>query len=144
LGIIMKLKRFIAIGLVSTLGWNVQAWAEEVVVSAASSLTNAFTELAVQFQQVHPGAKVLLSFAASDVLMQQIVNGAPTDVFASADQKAMNKAVDAKVIDTTTRKDFVRNEVVLVVPADNRLKINSLADLQTADVKRIAFGNPAT
>ncbi|NYT62054.1 molybdate ABC transporter substrate-binding protein [Alcaligenaceae bacterium] len=128
----------------SMLGWSTQAAAEDIVVSAAASLTNAFTELSVQFQQAHPGAKVLMSFAASDVLAQQIVNGAPSDIFASADQKAMNKAVEAKVIDTATRRDFVRNEVVLVVPADNPLKINSLADLNAAGVKRVAFGNPAT
>lgn len=140
----MKLKRFAAAALVSILGWGTQAAAEDIVVSAASSLTNAFTELSVQFQQAHPGAKVLMSFAASDVLVQQIVNGAPADIFASADQKAMDKAVAAKVIDTATRKDFVRNEVVLIVPADNPLKITSLASLKADGVKRIAFGNPAT
>ncbi len=140
----MKLKGFIATALVSMLGWNAPAWAEDIVVSAAASLTNAFTELASQFQQTHPEAKVLMSFAASDVLVQQIVNGAPTDIFASADQKAMDKAVEAKVIDTATRQDFVRNEVVLVVPADNPQKITSLASLKEAGVKRIAFGNPAT
>lgn len=140
----MKFKRLVATALFAVLGWNAPASAEDIVVSAASSLTNAFTELAVQFQQAHPGAKVLMSFAASDVLVQQIVNGAPTDIFASADQKAMDKAVQAKVIDTATRKDFVRNEVVLIVPADDPLKIQSLADLKAASVKRVAFGNPAT
>ncbi|EJC60787.1 MolT family ABC transporter permease [Alcaligenes faecalis subsp. faecalis NCIB 8687] len=47
---------------------------------------------------------MLTSFAASDVLLQQIINGAPVDVFASADQKAMNKAEQAKVLDPATRK----------------------------------------
>lgn len=140
----MKFQRFVVAALFAVLGWNTPASAEDIVVSAASSLTNAFTELAVQFQQAHPGTKVLMSFAASDVLVQQIVNGAPTDIFASADQKAMDKAVQAKVIDTATRKDFVRNEVVLIVPSDNPLKIQSLADLKAASVKRVAFGNPAT
>lgn len=140
----MKFKRFAAMALVSMLGWNAQAVAQDIVVSAASSLTNAFTELTIQFQQAHPGTKVLMSFAGSDVLAQQIVNGAPTDVFASADQKAMDKAADAQLIDTTTRKDFVRNEVVLIVPADNPLNITGLAGLNGAGVQRIAFGNPAT
>ncbi|SHI14807.1 molybdate ABC transporter substrate-binding protein [Pollutimonas bauzanensis] len=140
----MKLKRFIATAVFATLGWNATALADDIVVSAAASLTNAFTELGTQFQQQHPGTKVLNSFAASDVLVQQIIHGAPTDIFASADQKAMDKAVEAKVIDAASRKDFVRNEVVLIVPADNPLKIKSLADLKGASVKRVAFGNPAT
>ncbi|WP_353146306.1 molybdate ABC transporter substrate-binding protein [Pollutimonas bauzanensis] len=140
----MKIKRFVATALFAMLGWNASASAEDIVVSAAASLTNAFTELAVKFQQTHPDTKVLMSFAASDVLVQQIVNGAPTDIFASADQKAMDKAVEAKVIDVASRKDFVRNEVVFIVPADNPLKIQSLADLKSDSVKRVAFGNPAT
>lgn len=140
----MKFKRFVASVFFAMLGWNAPALAEDIVVSAASSLTNAFTELTIQFQQAHPGTKVLMSFAASDVLAQQIIHGAPTDIFASADQKAMDKAVEAKVIDMASRKNFVSNEVVLVVPADNPLNIKSLADLKGASVKRVAYGNPAT
>lgn len=140
----MEFKRYIAAAVFAALGWSATASAEDMVVSAASSLTNAFTELTIQFQQAHPGTKVLMSFAGSDVLMQQIVHGAPSDIFASADQMAMDKAVDAKVIDVASRKNFVRNEVVLVVPSDNPLNIKSLADLKSDAVKRVAFGNPAT
>lgn len=118
--------------------------AADLVVSAAASLTNAFTEIGKNFEKQHEGTNVLNSFAASDVLMQQIVNGAPVDVFASADQKAMDKAVDADAIDANTRKDFAQNKVVLIVPADNPLKIENLADLDKKDVTRIAYGNPAS
>ncbi len=140
----MKFKRLIAAAFFASLGWSATASAADMLVSAASSLTNAFTDLAVQFQLQHQGTKVLMSFAASDVLAQQIVHGAPVDVFASADQKSMDKAVEAKSIAAATRKDFVRNQVVLVVPADNPRGIKSLADLKAAGVKRVAFGNPAT
>lgn len=129
---------------VLTLALQVPAQADELVVSAAASLTNAFKELATQFEQQHPGTKVLTSFAASDVLLQQIVNGAPVDVFASADQKAMDKAEQAKAINPATRKNFVKNEVVLIVPADNPAKLAGLDDLDKAEVKRVAMGNPAT
>lgn len=118
--------------------------ADELMVSAAASLTNAFKDLATQFEASHPGTTVLTTFGASDVVLQQIIHGASTDVFASADQKAMDKAVEAQVVDPGTRKNFVRNEVVLIVPADNPGHIQSAKDLHGAAVKRVAFGNPAS
>ena len=96
---------------------SANARADELVVSAAASLTNAFKAVSEVFEQQHPGTKVLLNFGASDVLMQQIVKGAPADVFASADQKAMDKAAAEKVIVPATRSDFAANSLVLIVPA---------------------------
>ncbi len=118
------------------------AVAGEVLVSAAASLTNAFKELATQYEAAHPGTKVLTTFGSSDVVLRQITEGAPADVFASADQQAMDKAVAAKAVDPATRVNFARNEVVLVVPADNPRGIASLADLKKQSVTRIALGNP--
>lgn len=118
------------------------AVAGEVLVSAAASLTNAFKELAARYEAAHPDTKVLTTFGSSDVLLRQITEGAPADVFASADQKAMDKAVAADAVDPATRTDFARNEVVLVVPADNPRGIASLADLKKPGVTRIALGNP--
>lgn len=118
--------------------------AGDLVVSAAASLTHAFKELGDNFAQQHPDTQVLHSFAASDILAQQIVNGAPVDVFASADQDAMDKAVAAGVIDAVTRVDFVQNEVVLIVPIDNPKNIQSVLDLSRSDVSRVAYGNPTT
>jgi len=120
------------------------AFGADLVVSAAASLTNAFKSLAGSYEQAHPGTKIVLNFGASDVLMQQIVKGAPADVFASADQEAMNKAEAEKVVAHTTRHDFAANQIVLIVPADSKLNIASLQDLTRADVKRVAFGNPAS
>lgn len=118
----------------------VLASAADVTVSAAASLTNAFKELAQSFEAAHPGHRVLLNFAASDPLVQQIAKGAPVDVFASADQEAMDKAESQKLLAPGTRRDFVSNTVVLVVPAGSR--IASLADLHTA--QRLTTGNPAS
>lgn len=120
------------------------ARADELVVSAAASLTNAFKAIGEAYEQQHPGTKVLLNFGASDVLMQQIVKGAPADVFASADQKAMDKAVAEKVVDPATRQDFAANALVLIVPADSHFAPASLNDLTAASVKRIAYGDPAS
>lgn len=118
--------------------------AADLVVSAAASLTNAFKEIGENFEKQQANTKVLNSFAASDVLLQQIINGAPVDVFASADQKAMDKAVEAGAVDAATRHDFVQNGVVLIVPADNPKNIKKVADLANNDVTRVAYGNPET
>jgi len=119
-------------------------FAADLVVSAAASLTNAFKTLAEQYERAHPDTKVVLNFGASDVLMQQIVKGAPADVFASADQSAMDRAEAEKVVQPATRKDFAANQVVLIVPQDSKLGIASLKDLTHADVKRVAYGNPSS
>jgi molybdate transport system substrate-binding protein len=118
------------------------AMAGEVLVSAAASLTNAFQDLATRYDAAHPGTKILTTFGASDVVLRQIVEGAPADVFASADQKAMDKAAQAGAIDPATRVNFVRNQVVLIVPADNPRGIHALKDLSKPAVTRIALGNP--
>jgi len=120
------------------------ASAAEVTVSAAASLTNAFRELAQAFEAAHPGDKVLLNFAASDPLVQQIAKGAPVDVFASADQEAMDKAEALTLVAAGTRRDFVANTVVLIVPAASAFKPATLADLDVPSVQRLTTGNPAS
>jgi molybdate transport system substrate-binding protein len=130
-------------GCLALCAW-LPAQAGEVLVSAAASLTNAFKDLAVQYQSAHPGELILTTFGASDVVLRQIIEGAPADVFAAADQKAMDKAQAAGVIDPATRVNFVRNEVVLVVPVRDPYHIKSLADLGKPGVTRIALGNPVS
>ncbi len=131
-------RKLLAAAIVATL--PLAANATDVTVSAAASLTNAFRELAQAFEAAHPGDKVLLNFAASDPLVQQIAKGAPVDVFASADQDAMDKAENLKLLAAGTRHDFVSNSVVLIAPTAST--VASLADLK--NVKRITTGNPAS
>ena len=120
------------------------AHAGDLVVSAASSLTNAFREVAQGYEKEHAGTRVILNLGASDVLLQQILKGAPADVFASADQQAMDKAVKANAVRPATRVDFAANQIVLIVPTDSQAGIAALKDLVRDDVKRIAYGNPAS
>jgi molybdate transport system substrate-binding protein len=120
------------------------AIAADLVVSAAASLTDAFRAAGEAYEARHPGTRVVLNFAASDVLLRQIVNGAPADVFASADQAAMDKAVAAGAVDPATRHDFARNRLLLVVPKDARVAVPSAQALAGADVKRVAYGDPAS
>ena len=119
-----------------------QVLAADLVVSAAASLTNAFTDIGKEFEKVKPGSKVLFNFAASGQLLQQLVRGAPVDVFASADQQTMDKAEKQSLIVRGTRENFVRNKLVLVVPARSQAEIKNLDGLASADVKRIALANP--
>ncbi len=118
--------------------------ARELTVSAAASLTNAFPEIGKLFEQQHPGTKVIFNFAASGPLLQQIAQGAPVDVFASADQKTMNQAQDKGLIVPAGRKNFVSNTLVLIVPQDSKLTLAGLKDLTSPAVKRVGLGNPAS
>ncbi|WP_457323597.1 molybdate ABC transporter substrate-binding protein [Roseateles sp. P5_E11] len=116
--------------------------AQQLTVSAAASLTDAFKEIAPRFEAVKPGATLRFNFAASGVLLQQIAQGAPVDVFVSADQETMNRSADQQLIATGTRRDFASNTLVLVAPPDSPVK--RLGDLTLPAVKRIAVGKVAS
>ncbi len=122
---------------------SIAAQAAELTVSAAASLTNAFRELGPAFEAQNPGTRVVFNFAASDVLLAQIAKGAPADVFASADQEAMDTADAQKLVAAGTRRNFAANSLVMIVPGDSTLGLATLADLQKPGVKRVAIGNPA-
>jgi molybdate transport system substrate-binding protein len=115
------------------------ALAAEMTISGAASLTDAFTELRDAFAKKHPGLTANVNFAASNPLLRQIVAGAPVDIFASADQATMDKAVEAKVVDPATRKNFARNNLVIIVPTGSKKPAN-MDELKK--LGRIAIGNP--
>ncbi len=118
--------------------------AQEVIVSAAASLTNAFQAIGTAFEKAHPGAKVTFNFAASGPLLAQIRQGAPVDVFASADQETMDRAAKDRLLAEGTRADFARNTLVLIVPASATVVPQKLADLSGPGLRRIATGTPAS
>ena len=120
------------------------ALAAELTVSAAASLTNAFKDIAQGYEAQHPGTKVLLNFAGSGALLQQIAKGAPVDVFASADQETMDRAEKQGLVKAADRKDFVRNTLVLIVPTDAKTLPTRLADLAQPGITRVAIANPAS
>lgn len=123
---------------------GVNASAADLIVSAASSLTNAFNHIARSYEAQHAGAKVLLNYGASGALLQQIAKGALADVFASADQETMDRAVAQNLVRAADRRNFVQNALVVVVPMDARVQIARLSDLAAAPVARIAIGMPAS
>ena len=120
------------------------ALAADLTVSAAASLTNAFKDIAQGYEAQHPGTKVLLNFAGSGALLQQIAKGAPVDVFASADQETMDRAEKQGLVKAADRKDFVRNTLVLIVPTDAKTLPTRLADLAQPGITRVAIANPAS
>lgn len=92
------------------------AFAEDkVTVFAAASMTNALTEISALFEK-EKTAKVTHSFAASSTLAKQIENGAPADIFVSADTKWMNYLQDKKLINQSSRVEFLGNKLVLIAP----------------------------
>jgi len=137
----MRLRPLVALILIIGSGG---AAAADLVVSAASSLTDAFQAVGKAYEGKHPGTHVVLNFAASDVLLRQIASGAPADVFASADQTAMDKAVEAKAIVPATCRDFASNRLVLIVPKGSKARVTSPADLKADTIKRVAYGDPAS
>ena len=87
-----------------------------ITVLAAASLTEAFTDIAEQVERQQPGTTVVLSFGASSALAQQVVNGAPADVFAAASPATMDTVVAAG--DAEQAEVFARNTLQIAVPAD--------------------------
>lgn len=109
----------------------------EVIVFAAASLTESFTEIAELFESQHPGVKVVLNFAGSQALSTQLGEGAPADVFASANKKEMDNAIAAGRVTEGSQQTFARNKLVVIFPVDNPAGLDELADLATPGLKLV-------
>ena len=122
------------------LGALAQGSGPPLTVSAAVSLSEALQEVAAAYRAAG-GAPVSFNLAGSNVLARQIVNGAPVDVFISADEAQMEVVARAGLIAEGSRVVVTANTLVLVV--DPRISIDSAADLTKAEIRRIAIGDPA-
>ncbi len=120
------------------------ARAADLMVAAAASLTNAFTEMGKAYEKATPGTRVLFTFASSGQLLQQISRGAPVHVFASADLDTMDRAETQRLIRRSSRVNFTANKLVVVVPGDSKLAIAKLQDLTGPQVQKIALSTPET
>jgi len=108
-----------------------------ITVMAASSLTGPFTEIAKDFESTHWNSKVLFDFAGSQQLAQQLANGAPSDVFASASPQYMDTVVMSGRIQAGGVKTFARNRLVVITPASNPAGLKNLTDLARPGLKLI-------
>jgi molybdate transport system substrate-binding protein len=104
-----------------------------LTVLAASSLTDAFRELESTFEEQNEGVDVRTSFGGSSELLAQIQQGAPADVFASADEAKVDTALEEGLV--REPGIFVRNRPVVIVPADNPAGIDAFSDLPEADAQ---------
>ena len=100
----------------------------EITVFAAASLKKTFTTIGAEFEKAHPGATVTFNFAGSSDLVAQLQQGAPADVFASADTTNMDKAT-ADSLTAGTPVTFASNTLAIAVPPGNPARVTSLADL---------------
>jgi molybdate transport system substrate-binding protein len=115
----------------------------ELTVSVAASLQNAMRDLAPVFEQSNPHTKLSFNFGGSGMLAQQIEQGAPADVFLSAAPKPLGDLAAKGLLLAGTRRDLLRNEVVLIAPKDSA-GLASFDGLQAPAVKLIALGDPAS
>jgi len=108
-----------------------------LTVFGAASLTDAFTEIGQNFEAAHLGVTVVFNFGASNQLAQQIDQGAPADVFASANKAQMEVVIQSGRVISGTQQTFVKNRLVVVFPKDNPGKISTLEDLAHPGLKMV-------
>ena len=131
----LVLSVFFILGLLGSCSSNNDS--ETLWVFAASSLTDAFTEISDAFENANPDIEVQTQFAGSSQLAAQIASGAPADVFASANEAVMETLLPGGELARTEFSQpatFARNELVIAVPADNPKGISSIADLAGNDL----------
>lgn len=119
--------------------------AEKITVFAAASLTNAMNEISEQYKK-ESKVEVVSSYASSSTLARQIEQGAPANLFISADQQWMNYAIDKNLMVENTRYTLLGNELVLIAPKDSKIdkiEINEQTDWKKLlDGGRLAVGDP--
>ena len=113
----------------------------QLTVSAAASLKEALGEIMPLYSKVKSNVAIRNNFGSSGNLQQQIINGAPVDVFISAASKQMDELQKKDLIVADTRRDLLSNRLVLIVPADKG-NAKELKDLTNASIERIAIGDP--
>lgn len=131
--------------LVSWLFFAAIADASEIKIYAAASLTDVITELAENYQHENPNVKIKPSFAGSSTLAKQIENGAPADIFISADKEWANYLQARSILREKTRVDLLQNELVLIAPANKKIDIalDKSIDLTASFSGKLCTGEPA-
>jgi molybdate transport system substrate-binding protein len=136
------MREFIAALFVFICAWAPAAHAEEILVSAAASLTDVLKEIAAGYGTKSKNS-VRFNFGASNALARQIEEGAPADIFFSADLAQMHNLDQSGRLEPGTARNLLSNQLVIVVPADSKLAISSPKDLLKAEIKRIALAEPS-
>ena len=112
-----------------------------LTVSAAANVQTAFVEIAAQFEK-QTGTQVTFNFGATGSLAQQIAQGAPVDLFVSADRATVDELAARGFVISDTVQLYARGQIVLYTRGDSSLRVQSLTDLTNPAIKRIAIANP--
>ena len=141
----MVVRKFIAAILAVTFmtGFAGVARTDEILVSAAASLTDVLNEIGRGYQSKSKNT-VKFNFGPSSGLARQIDEGAPADIFFSADLKQMDNLDKKGRLEPGTRSNLLSNQLVMIVPADSKLALKSPRDLLKSDVKKIALAEPSS
>jgi molybdate transport system substrate-binding protein len=134
----MKIRYIVSMALIVFL--KPSLYAADILVFAAASLTDALKELTPAYES-ESGDKLIFNFAGSSALARQIREGAPADVFISADEIQMDNLGQAGLIDPATREDLLSNTIVIVVPEDGPAELAPAA-LSEPALKRLALADP--
>lgn len=134
------LKRSLVLA-VALAGMTVQA--ATVMVFAAASLTDGLKEIARDYE-AKTGERIEFNFAASSVLARQIEEGAPADIFFSADEAKMDALAAKDLVNKNTRHRRLSNSLVIIVPKESTFLIRSPEDLKSPQITHIALGEPGS
>jgi molybdate transport system substrate-binding protein len=108
-----------------------------LTIFAAASLTDAFTEIGHNFEAAYPGVTVTFNFAGSTTLSTQLTQGAAADVFASANHTEMDKVIAANLIQKAAPRDFLTNQLIVILPANNPANVQTMQDLARPGLKLV-------
>lgn len=108
-----------------------------LTVFAAASLIEAFNEIGESYEAANPGVQITLNYAGSQQLAQQLSQGAPADVFASADKEQMDNVISSGRVLQGMEVKFVRNRLLIIVPEDNPGQIQDFGDLSNPGLEII-------
>jgi molybdate transport system substrate-binding protein len=133
----------LAVTLALCIAVPLAAHAATLHVSAAASLTDVLQEMAPIYEK-QTGDTLLFNLGASSMLARQIEEGAPADVFISADEAKMDQLQRQHLIVNASRRSILSNTLVIVVPTDSRLKITSAADLAGRTIRSLALAEPSS
>ncbi|MFL6555199.1 MAG: molybdate ABC transporter substrate-binding protein [Bacillus sp. (in: firmicutes)] len=116
----------------------------EITISAAASLNDALKEIKTHFEKTNQQISLLYNFGGSGALKQQIVQGAPVEMFISASKDQFNELAKKDLIDSKHQMDLLSNQLVLITNKQQPASIDNFTDLQKKAIKKIAIGTPET
>ncbi|MBT2734155.1 molybdate ABC transporter substrate-binding protein [Bacillus sp. ISL-7] len=121
-----------------------QAKKIEITISAAVSLDSALMEIKTQFEKTNKQIAILYNLGGSGALKQQIIQGAPVDIFISASKDHFEELAIKGLIDEKKQTDLLSNQIVLITNKSKPAPLTNFKDLNKSGIKKVAIGTPAT